>query len=71
MADKLNIEITQNKYTDLFIYDGSDRTTGDPDIIDLDDINLLKVTFIDTSPEIDNHYIYQYDNIFLFTFSNE
>lgn len=59
MAKTIDIELTQNRYTDFIVYDGTQRCMTD-DYITLKDISEVTLTF--TGPNVINNKIYKFDS---------
>ena len=53
---KIELELVQDKYTNLIMYDGSNRCDGD-DWIPLNDINLIDIVLKNTSSDLINDRI--------------
>lgn len=61
MSKKIDIEITQDKYTNFIVYDGSDRTNVQIDWIDVQDLTKIEVIFKSTSEHLNDNMNYVFD----------
>jgi hypothetical protein len=62
MPSITNIELIQDNYTDIIVYDGSDRTDVTYTWIALTDITGITVTFLSTSEHLDENKTYTFDD---------